>query len=136
MNKTLKTILITVGVAVGGYAIYRAITGPKNGNGNGNGEDPATGGTAGGGKFAQVKGTYANVREAPVVDAGWWSNLVVKVDGAGKLIGSIEKSTKGADGYTWYYVLLSPEAKDSSGWFGSLTEHTHGWVREDVVNVI
>lgn len=141
MNKTLKTVLISLGVIGVGAITYRSlknlgVIGKKTGGSGGGNNNPSTGGHAGGGKLAQVKGTYANVREAPVVDAGWWDNLVVKVDGANKLIGSVEKDTKGEDGYTWYYVLLSPEAKDNSSIWGWAGEHTHGWVREDVVNII
>tara|TARA_R110000751_G_scaffold90890_3_gene178227 strand:- start:895 stop:1302 length:408 start_codon:yes stop_codon:yes gene_type:complete len=135
MNKAVKIVLITLG-SLGLGAIVFKILKDRNIIGNKGQDNPVSGGAGGGGKLAQVKGTYTNVREAPVVDAGWWDNLVVKVEGANKLIGSVVKTTKGEDGYTWYYLLLSPELKDNSSMWGSAGEHTHGWAREDVINII
>jgi len=138
MNKRTKTILTVIGiVAVAGIA-YKVLKDKGFiGKGNGSSSDPASSGPGGGGKMATVKGTYTNVREDNYVDAGWWDNLVVKVDGTGTVIGTVEKSGPGkTDGYTWYYLALTPEVKDASSMWGWAGEHTHGWVREDVVNIV
>jgi GH24 family phage-related lysozyme (muramidase) len=66
---------------------------------------------------------YANVRTEPQVNNGWINNLISTVYSP-DLIGKVEKTQKGVDGKTWYYVKLA----DGVSWF-----HSHGWVRSDVV---
>lgn len=66
---------------------------------------------------------YANVRTEPQVNNGWINNLIATVYSP-DLIGKVEKTQKGEDGKTWYYVKLV----DGISWF-----HSHGWVRSDVV---
>jgi len=66
---------------------------------------------------------YANVRTEPQVNNGWINNLISTVYSP-DLIGKVEKTQKGADGKTWYYVKLA----DDVSWF-----YSYGWVRSDVV---
>lgn len=66
---------------------------------------------------------YANVRTEPQVNNGMINNLIASVYSP-NLIGKVEKSQKGEDGYTWYYVKLA----DGISWW-----YDYGWVRSDVV---
>lgn len=137
MEKKTKTVLIVSSIilvtAVASYFLF--IHKPKDDKGD-NGD---TDGDSSDNNFSQVgnnvvvKGNYANTRESSCTD----TDVVVRVEGNGKLIGTIDGQREGCDGMIWYDVELSPENVDNSGYdFGFYTtEHNHAWVRSDVVNV-
>ncbi len=87
------------------------------------------------GKVASVKSQSANVREGACTD----TDVVVTADGTNTMIGNVIKSQTGCQDssgqFKWYYVSLTKELVDDSGYWGSWTEHSHGWVREDIVNL-
>ena len=143
MEKKTKTILIVSSVilvtAVASYFLF--IHKPKDDKGDSDGGyDGDTDGGDSDDNFSQagnnvvVAGNYANTRESSCTD----TDIVVKVEGNGKLIGTIDGQRQGCDGFTWYDVELSPDNVEASGYkLGNLfnTEHNHAWVRSDVVNV-
>lgn len=141
MEKKTKTILIVSSVilvtAVASYFLF--IHKPPDDSDEGNGENGGNGDDSDN-NFSQagnnvvVKGNYTNTREGSCTD----TDIVVKVEGNGKLIGTIDGQRQGCDGKIWYDVELSPDNVEASGYkFWGLynTEHNHAWVRSDVVNV-
>lgn len=135
MKKGTKTTLIIIGaLLVTGVASYFLFRKPKDKGGDDDGDKDN--GTSSGkiGKLAEVKGTYANTREGSCTN----EDLVVKADGNKTPIGNVQKVERGCDNFDWFYVELDKALQDESGYnFGFYsTEHTHAWVREDVVNLV
>ena len=149
MKKSTKIILASVVIlltGVGAYFLFREPKPDKNGddqngddsNGNGSVDDLLQTGKIG--RFVRVKDTYANTRESQCTT----SDLVVKAEGNGTAIGEIKSVVNGCGinsenkVYKWYYISLTPDMVEASGYkLGAIfnTEHSHAYVREDVVTI-
>jgi len=68
-----------------------------------------------------------NIRHMPTVNNGWMNNIEASVSYP-TLIGTLDFSQKGADGYIWYHVKMSDAVRklDSNAPY-------YGWVRSNVV---
>ena len=68
-----------------------------------------------------------NIRHMPTVNNGWINNIEASVSYP-TLIGTLDFSQKGADGYIWYHVKISDAVRklDSNAPY-------YGWVRSNVV---
>tara|TARA_R100000908_G_C3740586_1_gene137256 strand:- start:835 stop:1323 length:489 start_codon:yes stop_codon:yes gene_type:complete len=162
MEKKTRNILIASGIvlagAVGAYFIFKKPKGTGSGDSNSNSntgtgiDSGSTGGTNTGntqvsgnceadsavGKIAQVKDSSANTREGACTD----TDLVVTAKDSGTNIGTVQKVQLGcadaSGNFYWYYVRLTEELEDASGYdYGFYTtEHTHAWVRCDVVRLV
>ena len=149
MKKSTKIILasaIILLTGVGAYFLFREPKPDKNGDdkngdeGNENGSVDDLLQTGKIGRIVRVKDTYTNTRENQCTT----SDLVVKAEGNGTAIGEIKSVVNGCGinsenkVFKWYYISLTPEMIDESGYsfgpFGS-SEHTHAYVREDVVTI-
>ena len=164
MEQKTKSIIIASSIILaGGIAAYFIFRKPKDeneGNGNdGNGNDgnginsgtdsgDGTGSTGGQdigdgcqinnvvGKIAQVRSGSANTREGACTD----TDLVVTAQGTGTSVGVVEQVKLGcadaSGSYNWYYVKLTDELEDASSMWSWAGEHTHAWVRCNVVRLV
>lgn len=159
MEKKTRNILIASGIvlagAVGAYFIFKKPkpTGDEEGDSSNTGggfDSGSTGGTNTGntqvsgnceadsavGKIAQVKDSSANTREGACTD----TSIVVTAKDTGTNIGTVQKVQLGcadaSGNFYWYYVRLTEELEDASSIWGWAGEHTHAWVRCDVVRLV
>tara|TARA_R110002012_G_scaffold29858_1_gene91488 strand:+ start:302 stop:778 length:477 start_codon:yes stop_codon:yes gene_type:complete len=158
MEKKTRNILIASGIvlagAVGAYFIFRKPKDTSGGENSGTGVNSGTdsGDGTGGtgaidvgdgceitnviGKIAQVRSGSANTREGACTD----TDLVVTAQGSGTTVGTVEKVKLGCSdasgSFNWYYVDLTDELEDASSMWSWAGEHTHAWVRCDVVRLV
>lgn len=143
-KRTRNGLIITGAILAAGLTTYflffhkntKKPKGDKGNKGNvGDGSDSTPAPDSSVGKVASVKDQSANIREGSCTD----TDIVVTATGTNTTIGNVIKSQIGCqDGsgqFKWYYVSLTKDLRDDSGYWGSLSEHSHGWVREDIVNL-